>query len=154
MQHIKYITIYKIHHNIQNTSRHMYSTSQHIRHRKVAMLIKEWQYNYHLPVVSAGEFSGTQLNFLGCKILDFIECGSLTLPWSVKCKSVSLLYETSLFIGDRKGRAQRGGGGRVREGPGAVIVHYIQLIYIYKYIYKYVNIQIYLLIINSSTINK
>ena len=28
------------------------------------------------------------------------------------------------------GEGQRGGGGRVREGPGAVIVHYMQLIYI------------------------
>ena len=47
---------------------------------------------------------------------------------------VSLPYETSIFIGDREGWSQRGGGGRVREGPGFVIVHYMQLIYIYKYL--------------------
>ena len=49
--------------------------------------------------------------------------------------SVYLPYET-LFIGDRQGQSQRGEGGRVREGPGTVIVHYMQLIYIYKYIYN------------------
>ena len=53
---------------------------------------------------------------------------------------MSLPYDTSLFIADRKGCSQRDGGGRVREGPGVVIVHYMQLIYIYKYIYKYINI--------------
>ena len=90
-------------------------------------MLSEQQYNYRLPVSFSFEFSGTQLNFLGCKILNFGEGGSLTSPWSVECEKTECVFTLrDLPIYKR----QTG----LWERPGAVIVHYMQLIYIYKYI--------------------
>ena len=70
-----------------------------------------------MPVLSAGEFSGTQLNFLGCEILDFCEGGSLTPPWSVeyeKIECVSILHDLPIYR--RQTGAESEGWGWQGEG--------------------------------------
>ena len=84
---------------------------------------------------------------MGVKLLDFIERWSFTPPrsmCSLKRRSVSKSHITSGFLGSLQGVGSEVGEGGWRErgaGQSHRQVHYMQLIYIYKYIHKYINIK-------------
>ena len=73
-----------------------------------------------MPFLSACEFSGTQLHFLGCKILDFGEGGSLTPSWSVVCEKIEGVFTLrNVPIYSRQtGAESEGRGWQGEEGAG------------------------------------